>query len=155
MKWRVRPTRCNNCGLLIIYYLNTFRPSLCPSSGTVNRTLVHMVFSTWCAGWCLGKLGRRLCALCSGCYSNNIQPSFPASQDTSQHIECWKPYALIYGLALLKMGIMMPETRWSNGLLINHNCCFYRVSIKSFPDYKHLLQKNYSTWKTNLFFFKM
>ena len=29
----------------------------------------------------------------------------------------------------------------------------YRVSIKSFPDYKHLLQENYCTWNTNFFFF--
>jgi len=28
----------------------------------------------------------------------------------------------------------------------------YRVSIKSFPDYKHLLQENYCTWNT--FFFQ-
>ena len=47
---------------------------------------------------------------------------FPASQDSSQHIKCWKPYAVIYGLVLLKMGIMMPETCWANGLVINHNC---------------------------------
>jgi len=26
----------------------------------------------------------------------------------------------------------------------------YRVSIKSFPDYKHLLQENYCTWDTNI-----
>jgi len=53
---------------------------------------------------------------------------FPAPQDTSQHIKCWKPYAVIYGLALLKMGVMMPETCWANGLLINHNCCIWLVS---------------------------
>jgi hypothetical protein len=28
----------------------------------------------------------------------------------------------------------------------------YRMSIKSFSDYKHLLQENYSTWNTNIFF---
>ena len=28
----------------------------------------------------------------------------------------------------------------------------YRVSIKSFPDYKHLLQENYCAWNTNIFF---
>ena len=33
----------------------------------------------------------------------------------------WKPCAVTYGLALLKMGIMMPETCWANGLLMNHN----------------------------------
>jgi hypothetical protein len=30
----------------------------------------------------------------------------------------------------------------------------YRVSIKSFPDYKHLLRENYCTWNTNIFFSK-
>ena len=29
----------------------------------------------------------------------------------------------------------------------------YRVSINSFPDYKHLLQENYCMWNTNFFFF--
>ena len=28
----------------------------------------------------------------------------------------------------------------------------YRVNIKSFPDYKHLLQENYCTWNTNFYF---
>jgi spore coat polysaccharide biosynthesis protein SpsF (cytidylyltransferase family) len=28
----------------------------------------------------------------------------------------------------------------------------YRVSIKYFPDYKYLLQENYCTWNTNIFF---
>jgi len=31
---------------------------------------------------------------------------------------------------------------------------FYRVSIKSFPNYKHLLQENYVDYK-HIFFFKM
>jgi len=35
-----------------------------------------------------------------------------------------------------------------------HKFLFYRVSIKSFPDYKHLLQENYCTWNTNIYFFK-
>ena len=30
----------------------------------------------------------------------------------------------------------------------------YRVSIKSFPDYKHLLQENYNTWNISIFFSK-
>ena len=34
------------------------------------------------------------------------------------------------------------------------NIFTYRVSIKSFPDYKHLLQEKYCMWNTN-FFFKM
>ena len=53
----------------------------------------------------------------------------PAPQDTSQHTKSWKPYAVICGLALLKMGIMMPETCCDNGLLlINHNSCIKLVS---------------------------
>jgi len=61
-----------------------FWTSLCPSSGALDRILLYMVFSTWCAGWCLEKLGPRTCALCT-----------------------------LYGLALPKMGIMMPETCWT------------------------------------------
>jgi len=49
-----------------------FRASLCPSSGVLDHILLHMVFSTWCAGWCLRKPGSRPCALCRGCYLNNI-----------------------------------------------------------------------------------
>ena len=30
----------------------------------------------------------------------------------------------------------------------------YRVNIKSFPDYKYLLQENYCTWNTNIFCFQ-
>ena len=30
----------------------------------------------------------------------------------------------------------------------------YGVSINSFPDYKHLLQENYCTWNTNIYFFQ-
>jgi len=41
----------------------------------------------------------------------------------------------------------------SEDLYVN-KILIYRVSIKSFPDYKYLLQENYCTWKTNFFFFK-
>ena len=46
---------------------------------------------------------------------------FPTPQDSSQHIQWWKPYAVTWCLPLLKMGIMMPETCWANGLLIKYN----------------------------------
>jgi len=49
----------------------------------------------------------------------------------SWEAKCWKPYAVIYALALLKMGIMVPETCSANDWLINHNCCIKLVS-KSF-----------------------
>ena len=50
-------------------------------------------------------------------------PKTPAST-----FKCWKPYVVIYGFALLKMGIMVPETCRVNGWLINHNCCIKSVS---------------------------
>jgi len=42
-----------------------------------------------------------------------------------------------------------------NTSIPKYACCsvIYRVSIKSFPDYKHLLQENYEEYKH--FFFKM
>ena len=43
-------------------------------------------------------------------------------------LQCWKPYAVIYGLELLNIGIMVPETCWTNGWLINHNCCIRFIS---------------------------
>jgi hypothetical protein len=51
-----------------------------------------------------------------------------ASQDSSHHIKCWKPYAVIYGLELLRMGIMLSETCSANGWLINHNFFIKLVS---------------------------
>ena len=35
---------------------------------------------------------------------------------------------IIRSSELLKMDIIMPETCWANGLLINHNCCICLVS---------------------------
>jgi len=87
MKWRVRQTRCNNYDLLIIRSLNMFWASLCPSSGALDRMLLHMVFSTWCAGWCVGEPGSRPCALCTQC-------TRPASgwSHTSFHIKDARSY---------------------------------------------------------------
>ena len=39
-----------------------FQASLCPSSGALDRMLLHMVFSDRCAGWSLGKPESRPCA---------------------------------------------------------------------------------------------
>ena len=53
----------NRC-LLSNFYLNMFRPSVCPSSGEQDCVLPHMVFCNGCVGFgCVG-LGRELCALC-------------------------------------------------------------------------------------------
>ena len=64
---------------------------------------------------------------------------FQASQDSSQHIKCWKPYAVTYGLALLKTGVMMPKTCWTNGLLINHNLLHLVGLTRHFIFYNSLL----------------
>jgi len=39
-------------------------------------------------------------------------------------------------------------------LICKEHIMLYRVSIKSFPEYKHLLQENYVKYK-HIFFFKM
>ena len=49
-----------------------FRASLCPCSGALDCTLLHMGFSTRCAVWCLGEQRSRPCALCRGCYSSGL-----------------------------------------------------------------------------------
>ena len=43
----------------------------------------------------------------------------PAPHNHNQHNQCRTPYAVIYGLVLLMMGIMMPETCWDRSLIIN------------------------------------
>ena len=49
--------------LLSNFYLNTFRASLCPSSGEQECALPYMVFCTGCGGCGCVELGRELCAL--------------------------------------------------------------------------------------------
>ena len=53
--------------------------------------------------------------------------SLPAFQDSCEHFKCWKPYAVVYSLALLKRGTMVAETCWVIGLSVNHNCCIKLV----------------------------
>jgi len=62
-----------------------------------------LVFSTRCAGWSLGKPGSRPCAH----RAHGLLPGFPRLQPAHLLL---KTNAVTYGLALLKMGIMMPET---------------------------------------------
>jgi hypothetical protein len=81
-----------------------FRASLCPSTGALDPILLYMVFSTSYAGWYLGKPPEsRPCALCAhGLLSGflRLQPAHLVPKTICRNI----------GLALLKMGIMMPET---------------------------------------------
>jgi len=64
---------------------------------------VHLCSNT--KRWVTGLLVMAVCTVRTAC--------FPAPQDTSRHIKCWKPYALKYNLVLLKMGIMKPKTCWA------------------------------------------
>jgi len=49
--------------LLLNFYLNMFRASLCLSSTEQDRILPHMVFCTGCAGCGCVELGREPCAV--------------------------------------------------------------------------------------------
>jgi len=51
------------------------------------------------------------------------------SWGAGQYIKCWKLYAVVYGQVLLKMGMMMPETCWANGLLINKSYLLHLVGL--------------------------
>ena len=64
--------------------------------------------------------------------------AFPP-KDSCQNFKSWKPYAVAYSLALLKMGTMVPETCWFIGLSINHNCCIKLVQqiISNWDRYLH------------------
>jgi hypothetical protein len=67
--------------------------------------------------------------------NTGYQPSLNTTNNRSQYkqlmltylLQCWKPYAVVYSLALLKMGTMVPEICWVIGLSINHNCCIKLV----------------------------
>ena len=101
-----------------------FQASLCPSLGGKDCVLLHVVFCTGCAGCGCVELGHKLCALCEGyCSNSNLHTLHtaynPAPHNHSQHNQCRKPYAVIHGLVLLMIGIMMPETCWDRGLVIN------------------------------------
>jgi hypothetical protein len=130
--------------VLLFHYLllNMFRMLVHPSSGACDLlwiyfmcciALVRCVSVLWCgsagvvwypyAGWSSASACIRILNVLAG-----VLGSREAGRVHTVHIKCWKPYAVIYGLALLKMGIMVPETCRTNGWLINHNCCIKLVS---------------------------
>ena len=85
-----------------------------------------------------------------GCYSTESSSILhtvhttrvPALQGSS-NIKCWKPYAAIYSLVLLKMGVVVPETCWVNVLLIKKLIIFASswsyssIHIKDARSYEH------------------
>jgi len=59
---------------------------------------------------------------------------------SSADFKCWKPHAVVYSPALLKMGTKVPETCWIIDLSINRNCCIKLVQqIISLYSYFRLL----------------
>ena len=95
----------------------------------LNYHTGRYVLGSLCVGdsvW-LGWSGIRVAGWSRPCAYEHTA-CFTAPQDTSHHIKCWKSYRVIYGLELLKTGIMMPETYWANVLLIYNNCCIQLVS---------------------------
>ena len=80
-----------------------FWAPLCPSSGVQGCTQLHMVFSTESAGRSLGTPGGRSEAGLVHC----VEPLHSA-HDLPPRVP--KPYAVVYSLALQKMGTMVPKT---------------------------------------------
>ena len=64
----------------------------------------------------------------------------------------------IYGSLGVKRLIFIPHKLYSKNkkltIIFNYVChsILYRMSIKSFPDYKHLLQENYVEYKHTVYF---
>jgi len=129
MKWFVRPTWCNNYDLLINHQLNKVRAPLGPSSEAQGHIYLHVVLGSWEAG-CMHSAEAVIWIEFESIHSLYTvhMTCLPASQDSYQHVKCWKPHAVIYGLALLKMGTMMPKTCWAKCWLINHSCCIKLIS---------------------------
>ena len=93
MKWRVRQIRCNK-----LWLINN------PLAQHVSSIIMPIFRSA-------GKPGSRPCA-------DGLLPGFPRHQPAHPVLKtiCSNKWP-----ALLKMGIMIPETCWANGLLLNHN----------------------------------
>jgi hypothetical protein len=76
------------------------------------------------------------------------------------HLQKSKSYILQDNVAIVQQILRQYNTNTDvrSCLRIPDNCIsyaeFYRMNIKSFPDYKYLLQENYCTWNTNIFFSK-
>ena len=97
-----------------------FRASLCPSSGEQDRD-----YCIWCSAlvvwsWDVSCVH---CVKVTVRLSSNLRTVHTA-YDTAPHNhshynQCRTPHAVIHGLALLMMGIMMPETCWDKILIIN------------------------------------
>jgi len=122
MKWFVRKTWCNKYDLLMNISSTCFGHHY---AHLQERKAVYncIRFSA------LNVLAEDLASQ-EACrvHSEKADIRITASQDSSQHIKCWKPYAVIEGIELLKMGLMVPDTCWTKFSLINHICCIKLVS---------------------------
>jgi len=127
MKWHVRPTICNKlCFInnplaqhvsdIIMPIFRSARPCV-TAYGIQQLDLLPGVLGSQ-------KVGRVHCiedVIQITSFTLCTRPAFWLPKTPASTSSCWIPYAVTYGLVLLKMGIMMPETCWANGLLIKHN----------------------------------
>ena len=59
----------------------------------------------------------------------------------------------MHGALSLLNGCVKSAMEMDRSLSVTQLSLLYRVSIKSFPDYKHLLQENYCMWNTNIYIY--
>ena len=73
----------------------------------------------------------------------------PAPHNHSHHNQCRTPYAAVYTLVLLMMGIMMPETCWDKSLIINIRLVASRWFLSLHPSLTelHSLEKQWHVFQ--------
>jgi hypothetical protein len=103
--WRERkPTRCNNQMFIINFCLNMFRATLCPSSGEQWPCVTAYGVLRWfCWMWLVAVVG--CCGASYNAAPHNCYQPHPA--EPAQYTICSNK-----AFVLLKVGTMMPETRW-------------------------------------------
>jgi len=116
-----------------------FQASLCPSSGALDRILMHMVYRTWYPGRCLGKPGSRSCTVDTACFIIIVESSwfrtpFHINRLTpNDHCSCTAPltskrfilyiYSTNTGTEYFKHGIYFPFSSSKCSLFHNSNIC--------------------------------
>ena len=79
---------------------------------------------------------------------NLVYNNFRAYNNSSVAVRTKKKYFVRWWHLIFFLKIILNK---SGNIKISLN--IYRVCIKSFPDYKHLLQENYCTWNTNIYIY--
>ena len=71
-------------------------------------------------------------------------------QGSRSNIKCWKPYAVLHSLSLLKMSIVVPETCWVHEFLIKivaSSWSYLSVHIKDSQSCEHETHLTSLQWK--------